>query len=197
MTAFERPRAHNHFAACSVHSLRTNYRIQGHPVREEDEMTIHVTETQKFLVRSALEVSGADERLLDQNLIDDVIRAMLVVESAGMQAYMLRGSDWSHRSRYWQDPAKAEQERADLLLCRERFEAYIDQARGQAASRIRANRKRRIREMVQKAQHLQRYAGQQLRELEQRRRGVFNPDAANWDEAPRQLPVGHPGEDAA
>lgn len=160
-------------------------------------MTIHVTETQKFLVRSALEVSGADERLLDTNLIDDVIRAMLVVEAAGLQAYMLRGSEWSHRSRYGQDPAKAQQDRADLLLCTDHFSAYIDQARGEAASRIRSNRKRRIREMVQEAQHLQRYAGQQLRELEQRRRGVFNRDVANWDEAPRQLPVGHPGEDAA
>lgn len=160
-------------------------------------MTIHVTETQKFLVRSALEVSGADERLLDPKLIDDTIRAMLVVEAAGMQAYMLRGSNWSHRSRYWQDPDKAQQDRADLLLCTERFEAYIDQARGEAARRIRGNRKRRLRELVQDAENLKRYAGQQLRELEQRRRGVFHPVAANWHEAPRQLPVGHPDEDVA
>jgi hypothetical protein len=160
-------------------------------------MTIHVTETQQFIVRTALEVSNADERLLDPKLIDDMIRAMLVIEGSGMQAYMLRGSKWSHRSRYWQDPAKATQQREELGLCVEWFQEHIDQARGEAARRIRGNRKRRIREMVQEAQHLQRYAGQQLRELEQRRRAMFNPDAANWDEAPRQLPLGHPDEDAA
>lgn len=157
-------------------------------------MTIHVTKTQQFIARAALEMSGADERLLDPKLIDDMIRAMLVIEAAGMQAYMLRGHNWSSRSRCWQDPVKARQERAHLELCAEYFTRYLDQAQGEAARRIRGNRKRRIREMFQEAQQLQRDAGQQLRELEQRRRGVFNPDAANWDEAPRQLPVGAPDD---
>jgi hypothetical protein len=110
-------------------------------------MTIHVTETQQFIVRAALEVSNADERLLDPKLIDDMIRAMLVIEGSGMQAYMLRGSKWSHRSRYWQDPAKATQEREELGLCVEWFQEHIDQARGEAARRIRGNRARRQREL--------------------------------------------------
>ena len=169
----------------------------GAPCREEDEMTIHVTETQKFLVRSALEVSGADEQLLDPKLIDDMIRAMLVVEGSGMQSYMLRGSEWSHRSRYWQDRVKATQQREELFMCVEWFNQSIDQAHGEAARRIRGNRKRRIKERIQEAQHVQHYAGQQLRELEQRRRGIFNPHAVNWDQEPRQLPVGRPDEDAA
>jgi len=167
------------------------------PCREENEMTIHVTATQKFITRVALEVSGADERLLDPQLIDDMIRAMLVVEASGMQSYMLRGSEWSHRSRYWQDPIRASQQREDLFKCVEWFNQSIDQGRGEPARRIRANRTRRIKEMVREAEHMQRYAGQRLRELEQRRWGVFNPDAANWDQVPHLLPMGRPDEDAA
>jgi hypothetical protein len=110
-------------------------------------MTIHVTETQQFIVRAALEVSNADEGLLDPKLIDDMIRAMLVIEGSGMQAYMLRGSNWSHCSRYRQDPAKATQEREELGLCVEWFQEHIDQARGEAARRIRGNRARRQREL--------------------------------------------------
>jgi hypothetical protein len=164
---------------------------------DDNRVEFRVTDTQRFIARAALAASGADERLDDPKLIDGMIRAMLVIEQGHMQAYMLRGFNWSHRSRFWQDPEKARRERAEFLECVEGFHQYIDQVPCEAARRIRGNRKRRIKEMVQEAQHLQQYAGQQLRDLEQRRRGEFNPDAANWDEAPRQLHLGQPGEDAA
>lgn len=160
-------------------------------------MTIHVTETQKFLVRSALEVSGADERLTDPKLIEDMIRAMLVIEQGRMQAYMLRGFNWSCISRNSREPLAVSQDKDELERSVDWFHEHIDHAREEPARRIRGNRKRRIRKLFLDAQHLQRYAGQQLRELEQRRRGVFNPDAVNWYGVPRQLPVGYLDEDAA
>jgi hypothetical protein len=132
------------------------------PSSKEDTMTIHVTETQKFIARAALEVSGADERLHDPQLIDDMIRAMLVIEGSGMQAYMLRGSEWSHRSRFWQDRETAIQQRKELGMCVESFLQYIDQARGEPARRIRGNRARRRREADQ-------MLAERLREKEERR----------------------------
>ncbi len=160
-------------------------------------MTINVTQTQKLVAEAALAAVGADHLAQDPTAILDLVRAMLVIEQGHMQAYMLRGFNWSYRSRFLQDPEKVRRERAELDQSVEWFQRHIDEAQGEAARRIRGNRKRRIREMVQEAQHLQRYAVHQLRELEQRRRGMFNPEAANWDEEPHHLPMGLPNQGAA
>ncbi len=160
-------------------------------------MTIHVTKTQQFIVRAALEVSGADARLVDAQLIDDIIRAVLVIQEGGMQAYMLKGFRWSCSARARREPRQVSRDTEELQECTEWFHHYIDEASGEAARRIRGNRKRSIMKMVQEAQHLQRFAGQQLQELELRRRGIFNPAVANWDEGPRHLPMFHANEDAA
>lgn len=160
-------------------------------------MTIRVTQTQKLIAEAALGAVGADNLASNPEIIEDVVRAMLVIEQGHMQAYMLRGFKWSHRSRFLQDPEKVRGERAELDQSVAWFQRHIDEAQGEAARRIRGNRKRRIKEMFLEALQAQRYAGQQLRELELRRRDMFNPEAANWDEEPRHLPMGLPNEGVA
>jgi hypothetical protein len=165
--------------------------------KEEARMTINVTQTQKLVAEAALSAIGANEMLRDPANIDTLVRAMLVIEGAHMQAYMLRGFNWSCMSRNRREPLEVARDRAELDQSVEWFHQSIDQARGEPARRIRGNRARRLKEMVREAEHLQQYAGQQLRELKMWRRGIFNLDAANWDGAPHQQRVGRPDEDAA
>ena len=125
-------------------------------------MTINVTQTQKLVAEAALAAVGADHLAEDPAAINDLIRAMLVIEKGRMQAYMLRGFNWSYRARYWQDPEKVRLERSELDETVEWFHGHINAARGEAARRIRGNRARHIREM-------DRIIDEQVRENEERR----------------------------
>lgn len=109
-------------------------------------MAMHVTETQRFITKTALQASGAHPNLQDPEIIDDIVRAMLVVEKGHMQAYMLRGFNWSYWSRKRRDPLNTFLDRHNLDTAVEVFHSSIDSAGGEAARRIRANRARRVRE---------------------------------------------------
>lgn len=149
-------------------------------------MTIHVTETQRFILRTALDVSGADERPHDPGLIDDIIRAMLVIEEGRMQPYMLRGFNWSCSSRSRREPLAVSRDREQLERSVEWFHQRIDAAGGEPARRIRGNRARRFKQLLQEAQEMQEAADQQVRDLLLGRRNLHrNP--ANRDEEPRRL----------
>lgn len=151
-------------------------------------MTIHVTETQRFILRTALEVSGADERLRDTDSINDIIRAMLVIEEGRMQPYMLRGFNWSCRSRGRREPQVVSRDIEQLERSVEWFHQHIDAAGGEPARRIRGNRARRFKQLLQEAQEMQEAADRQVRDLLLGRRDVFHRNPANWDEEPRRLP---------
>lgn len=160
-------------------------------------MSIRVTQTQQFIVREALEASGADPRLADPELIDDIIRAILVIEEGQMQAYMLRGFKWSCRSRNRREPFNVARDQQELQQSVEHFHQRIEQMPGEATRRIRGNRARRLKKMVREAEFLQEFVGQQLLNLKQRRRGIFHGDAENWFGEVRQLHGAEPQVDAA
>jgi len=109
-------------------------------------MTINVTQTQKLVAEAALSAVGANEMLRDPANIDTLVRAMLVIEGGHMQAYMLRGFNWSYRSRNRQDPLGTFLDRHNLDRAVEAFHGTIEEAKGEAARRIRGNRARRKRE---------------------------------------------------
>lgn len=109
-------------------------------------MAMHVTETQRFIIKTALQASGAHPNLQDPEIIDDIARAMLVVEKGRMQAYVLRGFNWSYWSRKRRDPLNTFLDRHNLDTAVEVFHSSIDSASGEAARRIRGNRARRVRE---------------------------------------------------
>lgn len=149
-------------------------------------MTIHVTETQRFILRTALDVSGADERLRDPDLIDDIIRAMLVIEEGRMQPYLLRGFNWSCSSRSRREPLAVSRDREQLERSVERFHERIDVAGGEPARRIRGNRARLFKKRLREAQEMQEAAEREVRDLLLGRRNLHrNP--ANRDEEPRRL----------
>lgn len=125
-------------------------------------MAIHVTETQRLITKAALEASGADQNLQNPAIVDDIVRAMLVIEKGHMQAYMLRGFNWSYRSRNRRDPLNTFLDRHNLETAVEVFQSSIDSAGGEAARRIRGNRARRVREA-------ERAAAEYNRVLEERR----------------------------
>jgi hypothetical protein len=160
-------------------------------------MAIYVTQTQKFLVRLALEVSGADERLCEPKLIDDMIRAMLVIEQGRMQAYMLNGFKWSCASRNRREPLAVSDDRDQLERSVDWFHQYIDNVRCEASRRIRANRARLAKEWEQYPRELHEDEDWEMDDRYPDRDDPMHADHANWDEAPRQLPVGHADEDAA
>lgn len=110
-------------------------------------MTIRVTQTQKLIAEAALAAVGANDLLKDPESIENVVRAMLVVEQGHMQAYMLRGFNWSYRSRNRNDRLGTFLERHNLEKAVEAFHGTIEGARGEAARRIRGNRARRQREL--------------------------------------------------
>ena len=130
-------------------------------------MTIHVTQTQKLIAEAALAAAGADDRLRDPVLIDDMIRAMLVIEEGRMQAYILRGFKWSNHSRNRRDPLGTFLDRHNLDRAVEAFHGTIEEATGEAARRIRGNRARRQREFerVIAAQVRERMERQEARRL--------------------------------
>lgn len=130
-------------------------------------MTITVTQTQKLVAEAALSAVGANDMLRDPDTIDTLVRAMLVIESGHMQAYMLRGFNWSYRSRNRRDPLGTFLDRNNLDRAVEAFHDTIDGARGEAARRIRGNRARREREEERMiaAQVQERLERQQARRL--------------------------------
>ena len=130
-------------------------------------MTINVTQTQKLVAEAALAAVGADDLARDPGAILDLVRAMLVIEQGHMQAYMLRGFNWSNRSRNRRDPLGTFLDRHNLDRAVEAFHGSIDGAQGEAARRIRGNRARRQREedrMMIEAE-LQREQRQEARRL--------------------------------
>lgn len=130
-------------------------------------MTIHVTQTQKLVAEAALAAVGADNLASNPEIIEDVVRAMLVIEQGHMQAYMLRGFTWSNRSRNRRDPLGTFLDRHNLDRAVDAFHDSIDGAKGEAARRIRGNRARRQRDedrMMIEAE-LQRQQRQEARRL--------------------------------
>lgn len=109
-------------------------------------MTIHVTKTQQLIAHAALQAVGAPENLRDPAVVDHVIRAMLVIQEGRMQAYMLKGFNWSCNVRKRREPVNAFLDRHNLERAVEAFHLSVVGAQGEAARRIRANRARRQRE---------------------------------------------------
>ena len=124
-------------------------------------MTIHVTQTQKLVAEAALAAVGAHDTCRDPAVIEDLVRAMLVIEDGRMQAYMLRGFKWSCCSRGAQNPLGVAREMDDLTASVDWFHHYIENARGEAARRIRGNRVRRIKQVENDAERLQQLAARQ------------------------------------
>ncbi len=108
-------------------------------------MAIHVTETQRLILNAAYLVASDGGEELDQRTSDAVIRAMLMIESSGMQPYFLKGFNWSCRSRAQGNYRQIDAEADQLAGHVDYFNEVIATARGRAASRIRANRVRSIK----------------------------------------------------
>lgn len=143
-------------------------------------MTFHVTKTQKLIAEAALaSVGGAAPVLRDPEIVELMVRAMVVIEKGRMQSYMLRGFDWSCRSRGPQNSLEVDKDVDDLTNSVELFHHHIENARGEAACRIRANRVRRIKEIEENAEVLQQLAAQQRHNLLRRLPRLNDREAAN------------------
>jgi hypothetical protein len=125
-------------------------------------MTINVTQTQKFVAQAALAAVGADHLAENPAAVDQVVRAILVIQQGRMQGYMLNGFNWSCSVRKRREPVNAFLDRHNLEEAVKTFMASIDGAKGEAGRRIRGNRARRRREA-------DRLVAKYLREKEERR----------------------------
>jgi hypothetical protein len=160
-------------------------------------MTIHVTQTQKLVTEAALSAVGASEMLRDPAIIDTLVRAMLVIQAGGMQAYLFKGFKRSCMSRNRRQPEQVTREVEVLEASVHWFHEVIGQARGEAARRIRGNRARRIKQLEQDAENWQREAARQREHLLRLCNGRFNQDAVNWNEVPQPQRWGGDDFDAA
>lgn len=108
-------------------------------------MAIHVTETQKLIVKSAYLAASERGEDIDQQTCEEIVRAMLLIERSGMQPYFLKGYNWSCRSRAHGNHRQIEEESEELEARVEEFNFRIATSQGHAASRIRSNRVRSIK----------------------------------------------------
>jgi hypothetical protein len=110
-------------------------------------MTIHVTETQKLVAEAALAAVGADHLAENPEAVDQVIRAILVIQKGGMKSYMLNGFKRSCMSRNRRHPLEVARDNAVLDESVEQFHGQIAYSNTKAARRIRYNRARMIKEL--------------------------------------------------
>lgn len=135
-------------------------------------MKFQVTKTQKLIIATALAAVDADLDHANQGVLEDVARAMLVIQSGGMQAYVLNGFEWSCRVRGRREPERVAEDRSQLGEAVLRLHGAIDEAKGEAACRIRGNRARRIREIEREAEALREQADLRRVILRARRNGM-------------------------
>ena len=107
-----------------------------------------VTETQQLIAETALTVL-CDGDVFDEHMIDDFARMMVLIQKGGLGSYFANGLDWSFRSRSVHEPEQVQVEVVELNELVSNFSEAIDTARGKAASRIRWNRTRRMRQQEQ------------------------------------------------
>lgn len=110
-------------------------------------MTIHVTDTQAFILKAAFEIATEGSEELDQHTCDAIVRAMLLIERSGMQPYFFKGFKWSCWSRAQGNHAQVEADFDEFERHLDAFHNVVALSRGHAASRIRSNRVRRIKAM--------------------------------------------------
>lgn len=106
-----------------------------------------VTETQRLIADAALQAVDLyrDENVpSNDQLVEHVARAMLVIEQGGLQAYFLKGFQWSCRARARREPDQVREGVMALDQAVDAFSHSIASSRGRAASRIRGNRRRRL-----------------------------------------------------
>lgn len=130
---------------------------------------MHTTDTQKLIVQTALAMAGApvqEER--DDRLVEQVAQAMLIIEAAGLQSYILKGFKWSCASR-GVDTFEVQRSEEDLALSADQLRFNVHHARGAAARRIRANWLRRYRAMGQEPEAINWNDQPQWRALQDRR----------------------------
>ena len=108
-------------------------------------MTIHVTDTQAFILKAAFEIATEGSEELDQHTCDAIVRAMLLIERSGMQPYFFKGFKWSCWSRAQGNHAQVEADFDEFERHLDAFHNFVALSRGHAASRIRANRVRSIK----------------------------------------------------
>jgi hypothetical protein len=108
-------------------------------------MTIHVTDTQAFILKAAFEIATEGSEELDQHTCDAIVRAMLLIERSGMQPYFFKGFKWSCWSRAQGNHAQVEADFDEFERHLDAFNNVVALSRGHAASRIRANRVRSIK----------------------------------------------------
>ena len=107
-----------------------------------------VTETQHLIATAALNALQGDGEL-DENQIETFARMMVLIQKGGLGSYFANGLDWSFRSRSVHEPEQVQVEVVELNELVSNFSEAIDTARGKAASRIRWNRTRRMRQQEQ------------------------------------------------
>lgn len=128
-------------------------------------MNFTVTETQKLIAAAALaSVSDANN-----DPVTDFVRAMVVIQRGGMEAYFLEGFQWSCKSRSRSEPERIHWDGEALDQAVERFHESIDNARGEAARRIRGNRARLRKAKEAEARQRLFIAQHQLEQLQARR----------------------------
>ncbi len=141
-------------------------------------MTINVTQTQKLVAEAALAAVGADHLAQDPEAVDQVIRAILVIQKGGMKSYMLDGFQRSCMSRNRRHPLEVARDNAVLDASVELFHGHIGHSDTQAARRIRYNRSRLIKALSNAHPEWKR---EQLLRL---RAGFFFLNVANEDQQP-------------
>ena len=107
-----------------------------------------VTETQHLIATAALNALQGDGEL-DESQIETFARMMVLIQKGGLGSYFANGLDWSFRSRSVHEPEQVQVEVVELNELVSNFSEAIDTARGKAASRIRWNRTRRMRQHEQ------------------------------------------------
>lgn len=106
------------------------------------------TETQRLIAATALSTL-LPNNTPDEEQVETFARMMVLIQKGGFSSYFANGTYWSFRSRQRQEPGQVAAEEATLNDAVARFHEGIDTARGKAASRIRWNRTRRLRQHEQ------------------------------------------------
>lgn len=145
----------------------------------------HVTTTQKLIVAKALQAATQRETTPDDLIVDDLARMMVIIQRGRMDRYFNKGFNWSLRSRRSAQPDQVVHDESDADDKAETFRQSIEQSTGVAARRIRANRARAARELLEEER-----IAREAAEREQQRRERRALAARRRREARRALEAG-------
>lgn len=120
---------------------------------QSNQVEFRVTQTQKLIAAKALEAATQQEVHPEHPMVEIVARSIVILQRGRMATYFDHGLRSSHFSRAHREPEQVAQEILDVESKVHAFNTSIDDAKGEAARRIRANQTRlerdRMRELEQ------------------------------------------------